>query len=89
MQVAYTKTFLKDLAKVVPQKRREQIEKFVFEELPALSAIEASGNIEKMVGHKNHYKARFGNYRIGMIKSGNQVELLRVMGRKDIYKFFP
>jgi mRNA interferase RelE/StbE len=89
VQVVYTKTFLRDLAKVVPLKRREQIEKFVFERLPALYSIEAAGIIEKMLGHKNHYKVRFGNYRVGMIKNRNQVELLRVMDRKDIYKFFP
>ena len=89
MQVVYTKTFLKDLAKVVPQKRREQIEKFVFEELPALTSVEAAGNIEKMIGHKNHYKVRFGNYRIGILKAGNLIELQRVLDRKDIYKFFP
>jgi mRNA interferase RelE/StbE len=89
VQVAYTKTFLKDLAKVVPQKRRQQIEKFVFDELPLLPSVESAGNIEKMIGHKNHYKVRFGNYRVGIIKSGNQLELLRVLDRKDIYKFFP
>ncbi len=89
MQVVYTKTFLKDLAKVVPMKRRTQIEKFVFEDLPRLSSIENAGNIEKMTGYKYHYKVRFGDYRIGIFKNSNTIELKRVLNRKEIYKFFP
>ncbi|MGI8580614.1 MAG: type II toxin-antitoxin system RelE family toxin [Chitinophagaceae bacterium] len=89
MQVTYTKTFLKDLAKVTPVKRRQQIEKYVFEELLLLSSIESSGNIEKMTGYKNLYKVRFGDYRVGLLKSNNTIELQRVLNRKEIYRFFP
>ncbi len=52
MQVVYSKTFLKDLSKVVPLSRRKQIEKFVFEKLPALSSIEIAGKIEKLTAIK-------------------------------------
>lgn len=89
MQVTFTKTFLKDLAKVTPVKRRQQIEKFVFEELPIHSSIEDAGKFEKMTGYKNHYKMRFGDYRVGILKHNNTVELQRVLNRKEIYKFFP
>lgn len=89
MELIYSKTFLKDLAKVVPVKRRSQIEKFVFEDLPILSSIESYGKIEKMKGHKNYYKIRFGEYRIGLFISDSVVELKRVLNRKEIYKFFP
>ncbi len=89
MQVTYTKTFLKDLAKVTPVKRRQQIEKFVFEDLSLITSLEISGNIEKMTGYKNHYKVRFGDYRVGILKSNNTIELQRVLNRKEIYKFFP
>ncbi len=89
MQVSYTKTFLKDLAKVVPVKRRQQIEKFVFEDLPVIESLELAGNMEKMTGYKNHYKVRFGDYRVGIFKNNNTIELQRVLNRKEIYKFFP
>ncbi len=89
MKVIYTKTFLKDLSKVFPDKRRKQIEKFVFVELPGLSSIESAGNIEQMTGFKNYYKVRFGDFRVGMNKNDNTIELLRVLNRKEIYKYFP
>ncbi len=89
MKVIYTKTFLKDLSKVFPDKRRKQIEKFVFVELPGLSSIESAGNIEQMTGFKNYYKVRFGDFRVGMNKNDNTIEVLRVLNRKAIYKHFP
>jgi mRNA interferase RelE/StbE len=89
VQVVYSKTFLKDLTKVSPLKRREQIEKFVFEELPNFQSIEQAGNVEKMTGYNDYYKIRFGDYRVGLFKNGYIIELKRVLNRKEIYKFFP
>jgi len=45
--------------------------------------------MEKMTGYKNHYKVRFGDYRVGIFKNNNTIELQRVLNRKEIYKFFP
>lgn len=89
MKVIYTKTFLKDLSKVVPSKRRLQIEKFAFEDLITLKSIESSGNIEKLKGYRNYYKVRFGDYRVGLSINNSIIELKRVLNRKEIYKFFP
>jgi len=89
VKIIYSKTFLKDLAKVVPSKRRAQIEKFVFEELPNSSSIESVGNFEKMKGFKGYYKIRFGDYRIGAFSNDSTIALKRVLNRKEIYKFFP
>ena len=89
MEVTYTKTFLKDLAKVFPSKTRNKIEKFVFEELPAMDSITSIGTVEQMTGFKNYYKVRFGDFRVGLKKNTNTIELLRVLNRKEIYKYFP
>jgi mRNA interferase RelE/StbE len=89
MKIIYTKTFLKDLAKVAPAKRRLQIERFVFELLASATSIESVGSIEKMKGYKNYYKIRFGEYRVGLSISNSVVEIKRVLNRKEIYKYFP
>lgn len=89
MQVVFTKTFLKDLAKVFPANRRKQIEYFVFEELQNINSLEEIGSAEKMTGYKDFYKIRFGDYRIGIYKSEKSIELRRVLNRKEIYKYFP
>jgi mRNA interferase RelE/StbE len=51
----------------LPKDVGERIEKFVLEELPALNDIGKSGKIEKMRGYSSCYKARFGDYRVGLI----------------------
>lgn len=89
LQIIYSKTFLKDLSKVQPPKRRIQIELFVFETLPTTTSIEKLGLAEKMSGYDDYYKIRFGDYRIGLLKTITTIELLRVLNRKEIYKFFP
>lgn len=89
MELRFTKTFLKDLAKVQPSKRRKQIEEFVFEKMPLSVSLEALGIAEKMTGYENFYKIRFGEYRIGLNKSATHIELIRVLHRKEIYKVFP
>jgi mRNA interferase RelE/StbE len=87
MQVVYSKKFLKDLA-AIPAKQRLEMENFVYEELPSAKSIGDLHKFEKMKGYANCYKARFGPYRIGIILDGNNIELKRVMDRKNIYKFF-
>jgi mRNA interferase RelE/StbE len=89
MELHFTKTFLKDLAKVQPVKRRKQIEEFVFEIMPLSLSLESLGLVEKMTGYENFYKIRFGDYRIGLNKTSTQIELIRVLHRKEIYKVFP
>ncbi len=90
MKVKYPKKFLKQLAKIPPC-FREQIEEFVFKQLPAVASISESGNIEKLTGYKGFYKVRFGVYRVGIeSRDNNRALIIRtVMHRKDIYKFFP
>lgn len=51
--------------------------------------IDKISNIKKLTGYKNAYRIKLGDYRIGLIISGNQVELIRFLHRKDIYKYFP
>lgn len=78
-----------DLAKVVPVKRRLQIEKFVFEDLSAFSSIEKAGKIKKMTGYKDHYKMHFGEYKVGILKTGNTIDIQRFLTeRKFIDSFF-
>ena len=89
MELHFTKTFLKDLAKVQPVKRRKQIEEFVFEIMPLSLSLESLDLAEKKTGYENFYKIRFGDYRIGLNKTSTHIELIRVLHRKEIYKVFP
>ncbi len=88
MNVLYQKRFLQDLA-TIPSAFRAGIEKFAFEEILTMKSLGESGKIERMKGHKQYYKVRFGDYRVGLRIEGETVVFERVLNRKDIYRFFP
>lgn len=88
MKVVYQKRFLKDLASV-PSNLRPSIERFVFEELPRADSLQSTGKVEKLKGHTNFFKVRFGDFRIGLSFAGDTVTLERVLNRKEIYRKFP
>ncbi|MBN2571081.1 MAG: type II toxin-antitoxin system RelE/ParE family toxin [Ignavibacteriales bacterium] len=88
MNTIYRKIFLKDLSKT-PIKTRKQIEEFVFHEILKMSNVTESKKIEKMKGHLNCYKIRFGDYRLGIKIDKDKLIFERILHRKDIYKYFP
>jgi len=83
----YHKKFLKDLA-VLPEEERKKIDRFVFSEVLINKSFRDIRS-EKLLGYKNYYKIRFGNYRVGFHFENNTLTFERVLHRKEIYKFFP
>jgi mRNA interferase RelE/StbE len=85
----FKKTFLRDLAEL-PAAYRKRIERLIFEEFPGMSRLSEELDIRKIQGHKNYYRIRIGDYRIGCeIETGNRITFYRVKNRKDIYRVFP
>jgi mRNA interferase RelE/StbE len=46
-------------------------------------------NLKKMSGASGYYRLRVGDYRIGLFVDGEEVEFVRVLHRKDVYRHFP
>ncbi len=42
-----------------------------------------------MKGNNNRYRIRIGDYRIGIEVQGYQVEMMRVLHRREFYRYFP
>ena len=85
----YKKAFLKDLSKL-PLDYRKRIEKLVFEEIPKYDSLFKILDIKLMKGHKNYYRIRVGEYRIGCrVEKDSKIIFYRVKSRSDIYQLFP
>jgi mRNA interferase RelE/StbE len=82
--------FLKDMANL-PKAIRKGVEEFAFRILPATENPYALPKIEKLKGYKDFFKARFGDFRLGLriVKAEKTIELRCVKHRKDIYRNFP
>ena len=85
----YKKTFLKDLAKL-PFDYRRQVEGLVFERIPKLNKLSEISDIKKIKGYQDYYRIRIGDYRVGFkVEKEGQVIFYRVKSRNDIYNVFP
>ncbi len=88
MQVVFLKRFSKDLDDVSAKNVKHTLESFI-EEVERTASLKNHPNIKKLTGHKTAFRLRIGDYRVGMFISGDVVEFVRILHRKDIYKVFP
>ena len=60
-----------------------------FDEISRVEKLSDLRNCKKLTGHQAAYRIKLNHYRIGFYFQNNTVELVRVLDRKNIYKFFP
>lgn len=87
MNIEIRKSFEKDTQKL-PASAQVQLRK-VLEGLSRAEKLSELGSCKKLAGFKNAYRIRMGEYRIGFVFENGAAELIRVLGRKEIYKYFP
>ena len=88
MQVEFLESFLKDIEKVDDSKVLAKIEQIILN-IESSKTLKETPNLKKLIGYKNIFRIKFGNYRIGLYFENDVVELARVLHRKDIYRIFP
>ncbi len=89
MRTEFKKSFLKDLKR----RKRDQIflnsVKETIEKIEEADNIENIKNFKQLKGDATFCRIRFGDYRIGLKLENNIVIFVRVLHRKDIYRYFP
>ena len=88
MRIKIRKSFGKDIDKITDKKLLQKIITTI-QEIENSENIQDVNNVKKMKGKANAFRIRLGQYRIGMFCINNEVELVRILQRKDIYKYFP
>jgi mRNA interferase RelE/StbE len=88
MEVKFSSSFEKDL-RVITEKRVVLKVDEIITSLNNAANLSGVENIKKIKGHKNCYRIRIGNYRLGLFVSGKTVWLARLMHRREIYRYFP
>jgi len=90
MEIFFKRTFLKDY-KRLPKELLEEVKEICNSIFPRIKNLADFKEypIRKIRGFKNYYRIKIGDFRIGFKKSDNQVIFMRVLHRKDIYKYFP
>jgi len=88
MKVTFRQSFARDLKKVKDQAVLDRVRR-VIEQVEGASTTQELGDLKKMSGAGNFYRIRVGDYRLGVVVEGGQVELVRCLPRRDLYRFFP
>ncbi len=89
MNVEYRKLFLKDLKKLKNQSIYQQIYELAFITLPEAKMLQDLPNVKALSGTTNRYRIRVGDYRIGIEVSDNTIEVMRLLHRREFYRYFP
>ncbi|MFB2897913.1 type II toxin-antitoxin system RelE/ParE family toxin [Aerosakkonemataceae cyanobacterium BLCC-F50] len=89
MNIEYRTLFLRDLKKLRKQEIYSSIYELVFTTLPEATSIQELPNVKALAGTSNRYRIRVGDYRIGFEVNEDGIELMRVLHRKEFYRYFP
>ena len=89
MRTEYLPSFTKDLKKLKKIPIYSEIKNLVFQTIPDCQNITEIKSLKKIKGHKNAYRIRIGDYRIGVFIQKEKVTFSRVLHRRDVYRYFP
>lgn len=89
MEVRYRESFLRDLKKLKKHPMYGRVFTLAFETLPAAADLREVPGVRPMTGHPDRYRIRTGSYRLGIEAKGPHIELVRVLDRRDFYRYFP
>lgn len=88
MKTKFLSSFQKDLTNIKNQEILQRI-KAVIEAVEAAQTSTEIVNLKKLKVKGNFYRIRIGDYRVGVKFTQDTIIFVRVLSRKDIYKYFP
>jgi mRNA interferase RelE/StbE len=88
LKVAFRQSFLKDLRTIKDQGLLRRIREIIGNVEHADKPSDIS-NLKKLKGHSQYYRIRIGENRVGLKIEADTVTFVRVLNRKEIYRYFP
>lgn len=89
MEVQYRQAFLKDLKQLKSSTSYQRIYELTFTTLPEINTLQEISDIKAMRGYTGRYRIRIGDYRVGIEVNGDVIEMMRVLHRREFYRYFP
>jgi len=88
MIVRFRKSFERDLKKIKNRSMLNQV-RGIIEQVEMAEEYQEVTGLKKMIGHGEYCRIRCGDYRIGIIFNGAQMEFVRCLHRREVYRYFP
>nr|VFJ58479.1 MAG: mRNA interferase RelE/StbE [Candidatus Kentron sp. DK] len=61
----------------------------IIEQVEAANEYQDVTGWKKITGHSEYYRIRCGDYRIGIVLNGVEMEFVRCLHRREVYRYFP
>jgi mRNA interferase RelE/StbE len=87
MKLEIRSSFFKDSGKLPAVLQNKVAE--LMDRIQNAGSIREIPDCKKMRGYKDAYRIKLGEYRIGFFRLKSSIELVRILPRKDIYRYFP
>ncbi len=88
MRVSFEASFARDLKGIEDKTLLKRV-KQVIAEVKTVAALREVKHLSKMRGYATFYRLRLGDYRIGIEVVEDEIIFVRILHRKDIYRYFP
>ena len=88
MKIQFRASFKRDLKKINDKEVLRLIKKEV-KKIESAETVHQVGNMIRLRSKADFYRIRIGHYRIGLKLQENVVHFVRILHRKDIYRYFP
>ena len=88
MTTTFRASFLRDVRKLRDPDLLARI-RSVVEAIEAARDLRDVPDLKKLSSVSGFYRVRVGDYRVGVASDGTEVEFVRVLHRRDIYRAFP
>jgi mRNA interferase RelE/StbE len=88
MKVEFRKTFEKDLRKLNDKSLLAKL-KAAIEAVEQADSLDTIPNLKKLKGDDGYFRIRIGDYRVGLFLAGETLIFVRVMHRREFYRYFP
>jgi mRNA interferase RelE/StbE len=88
MEILFERSFERDLKKIRDKRLLRQVRN-VIHQVETAAGLNELTNIKKLQSFESYYRIRIGEYRIGIELSQGKVIFVRLLARKDIYRYFP
>ena len=88
MKVAFRQSFERDLRKIRDRSALQRVRQ-VIEQVEHANSLQEVQNVRKLGGTAGFFRIRVGEYRIGIALFADEVEFVRCLHRRDMYRYFP
>lgn len=88
MNIEFRKTFEKDLRKINDGSLLAKV-KSVIIAVEAANSLDDIANLKKLKGDEGYFRIRIGDYRLGLFLDGETILFVRIIHRREFYRYFP